>query len=234
MYLVSLITTTLLSGTPTTARQPEPTLIAPDSYPTFADWQVGSAHSARPNGLYLRLTGGLVTTQNSNGPSNQDIDFDQGYLFSVGLGDRIGALENGLGFSLELDGIWTDEKANDNGTTQPVRRLGVEGALLDGIFDVRIADRFSIYAGAGVGAAWLDVSTTDSDAFHDFHPDSGLFLAWTAKAGVMWRFAESTALHFGYRFLNIDNAQIDDSIANSSFDLKTQQHVIEAGLIFGV
>jgi hypothetical protein len=38
----------------------------------------------------------------------------------------------------------------------------------------------------------------------------------------------------GYRFLNIDDAEIDDGLGDSSFDLETEQHVLEVGLIIGI
>jgi len=180
---------------------------------------------------YVRVTGGFVTTESSDGPS-EEIDFDEGYLLSLGLGHRFGASENGVGFAVELEGVWTDQDADDEGALQAVTDVTVAGALLNGIVDFRFADQLSIYGGAGIGAAWLDVGTA-SDGVDDFDDEDGPFLAWQARAGLAWSFSESLSLHVGYRFLNVDDAELDNGAGDSSFDLQTQQHVLEAGLLFG-
>lgn len=192
------------------------------------------AYTAAPRAehkTYLRVSGGLVTTTDSNGPS-EDVEFDEGWMASLGLGKRLGASDTGLGFSLELDALWSQQDASTSGTLQAVNDVTAAGVLLDGILDFKIADQFSIYGGAGIGVAWLDVGTR-SDALNDFDEEDGPFLAWTAKAGVQWKFGASTALMLGYRFLNIDDAEIDDDLGGASFDLQTEQHVAELGLVFG-
>src|SRR6187402_3066690 len=78
---------------------------------------------------YLRVTGGIVTTENSSGPE-EDIEFDEGFLLSLGIGHRFGARDTGLGFALELDGIWTDQDADSEGVLQAVRDVTVAGALV--------------------------------------------------------------------------------------------------------
>ncbi len=128
--------------------------------------------------------------------------------------------------------LWDDQDVSDSGTLQAVRDLTVAGAMLNGVVDFPLSDRLSIYAGAGLGVAWLDVGTT-SDSLNDFDAEDGPFLAWQGRGGLTWSFTESTALQFGYRFLNIDDAQIEDGLSSSSFDLETQQHVLEIGLVFG-
>ena len=180
---------------------------------------------------YLRVTGGLITSQSSEGP-DEEIDFDEGYLISLGFGSRLHTWDSGVGFALELDGIWTDQDADDDGPIQSIEDVSVIGVFLDGIFDFRLADQLSLYAGAGIGAAWMDIGT-ESDALNDFDDEDGPFLAWQAKAGIAWRLGGETALTFGYRFLNIDDVEIDDDIGGASFDLETQQHGLEAGLVFG-
>jgi len=229
MNLVSICTTTLL-GVTAGGDPSQPVLRGPDLVraptPVYDD-----VYDDRVPGFYLRLTGGFTTLNDSSGP-DEDIDFDEGFLLSVGLGDRLSASSNGVGFSLELDGVLTQQDANNQGTIDAVSDVSVAGALLDGILDFRLMDRLSLYAGAGIGLAWLDVGTK-SDALHDFSDEDGPFLAWQAKAGLAWRFATTTSLHFGYRFLNIDDAEIDDGIGGASFNLQTEEHVLEAGLLFG-
>jgi opacity protein-like surface antigen len=128
------------------------------------------------------LTGGLVTTADSDGPG-EDIEFDEGYLISIGLGHRFGASQTGLGFALELDGIWTDSDVSDDGVLQDFQDVSVAGALIDGVVDFRFADQLSVYGAAGISAAWLDIGT-NSDSVNGFDDEDGPFLAWQVKAGV--------------------------------------------------
>lgn len=202
---------------------PAPTAIAPEPLYEHGKMEGG--------GLYLRLNGGLVTTRSSDGPS-EDIDFDEGYLIAVAIGQRLSSGDNPVNFGLELEGVWTDQDANTDGPLDAVRDVTTIGGFLNGVFDFRVADRFSIYAGAGIGAAWMDVGTT-SDSLNDFSSDDGPLLAWQAKAGLMWRTSANTALTVGYRFMNIDDNKIEDGIGSSSFDLQTEQHTIEIGVQFG-
>jgi len=187
---------------------------------------------ARERRNYLRLGGGLVTTEDSSGP-DEDIEFDEGYLLSVAIGQRFGASDTGLGLALELEGIWTDQDADDTGPLQAVSDVTVGAVMINGVLDLRLADQISLYGGAGVGAAWVDVGTK-SDSLHDFDADDGPRLAWQAKAGLAWQLGGNTSVFAGYRFLNIDDSDIDDGIGTSSFDLETQQHVLEVGLLFGI
>ena len=179
--------------------------------------------------FYLRATGGLVTTKDSS-DNGEDIDFDEGWLASVGIGDRVGSFSRNVGFSIELDGVWTDQDTDQSGVLAAnVESLNVGALLVNGILDFPIImDRLSVYGGAGIGVAWLDVGGSG------FQEDDGPFLAWQAKAGLAWRFTPSTALHVGYRFLNVDNAELDDNASAASFDIETRQHVLEAGFLFGL
>lgn len=187
------------------------------------DWDGGDT--------YLRLNGGFMTVADSDGPS-EDVEFDEGYLLAVGLGQRLTEGERTLNFDLELEGVWTDTDVDDSGAIQAIEDVSTIGVLLNGMLDVRLADRFSLYGGAGIGLAWMDVGT-ESDAVNDFEDEDGPFLAWQAKAGVMWRTSPEFAILLGYRFLNVDDNEIDDDLGGAEFDLETEQHILEAGLRFG-
>jgi opacity protein-like surface antigen len=109
-------------------------------------------------------------------------------------------------------------------------QLNVGGLFLNGMFDFPIAASVGIYAGAGIGGAWVDPDTQNN-----FDADDGPFLAWQARAGLEWRFGGNTALDFGYRFINADDVELDQGGGvGASFDLETQQHVVELGLRFGL
>jgi len=238
MTILPLIAASFLSPTTPTVSDTVPAWLSPPALlateavidPRVIAEQHYEHNSHQSAGFYIRATGGITTTSKSDGPG-EEIDFDEGYLLSLGLGHRFGASANGLGFAVELDGVWTDQDADtDDGSV--IREVTVAGALLNGLLDYRFADRLSLYAGAGVGLAWLDVGTI-SDDLNDFEDEDGPFLAWQGRAGLAWSFTERLSLHLGYRFLNIDDAEIDESNGETSFDLETQQHVLEAGLLFG-
>lgn len=198
-------------------------------------WNPAPAFAQESGGFgptYLRVNAGLVTTESSDGP-DEEIDFDEGYLLGLAIGQRMSSGTQPLNFALELEGMWNDQDADDDGPIQAVQDISVLGAFLNGVLDFRIADRFSLYAGAGIGGAWMDIGT-ESDALNDFDDEDRPFLSWQAKAGLMWRTSDSTALSLGYRFLNIDDVEIDDDLGAASFDLETQQHAIELGLTFGI
>lgn len=229
MLLLPLYASLLTAPTPAPSAPPLVEVAWAATMPSFARLD-STDHAERRT--YLRLNGGLVTTESSSGP-DEDIDFDEGYLLAVSIGQRFGASDTGLGIGVELEGLWTDQDADDQGPLQAVSDVTVGAVLVNGMLDFRLADQISLYGGAGVGVAWVDVGTR-SDSINDFSADDGPSLAWQAKAGVAWHVSDNTAVSLGYRFLNIDDSEIDDGIGSSSFDLETQQHVLEVGLIFGI
>ncbi|HEV8112191.1 MAG TPA: outer membrane beta-barrel protein [Planctomycetota bacterium] len=213
---------------PLVADATPPTIVDPFAWP--APIIVQESHTEKKS--YLRLSGGLTTTEDSSGP-DEDIKFNEGYLLGVAFGRRVGASDTGLGFCFELEGLWTDQDADDDGPIQAVSDVSVAALLLNGLLDFRIADAVGLYGGAGIGVAWLNVGT-EADSLHEFNDEDGPFLAWQARAGVEFHLSGSTTLNVGYRFLNIDDANIDDDIGAASFDLQTQQHVLEVGISFGI
>lgn len=227
MFPLALLASTLIPATPDVGAPSS--AAAYFASPPLAVLQDDGDHFG---GTFLRINGGLVTSENSDGP-DEEIDFDEGFLVAVAIGQRMSSGDQPLNFDLEIEGLWTDQDANTDGPIEAVRDISVLGALLNGTVDFRLADRFSIYGGAGIGAAWLDIGT-ESDGLNSFDDEDGPFLAWQAKAGIMWRVSTNTAVLLGYRFLNIDDAEIDDDLGGASFDLETQQHVLELGLRFGI
>lgn len=217
---------TLLPGATLAAVSLAPVAAAPTYAPVM---QAAAEDEGGP--WYFRINGGFVSTEDSDGP-DEDIDFDEGYLVAAAIGQRMSSGPQAINFDLELEAVWTDQDVDENGPIQALSDVTVLGFLLNGILDFRLGERLSLYGGGGIGAAWLDAGT-ESDALNDFDEEDGPFLAWQAKAGLMWRFARSTSLQLGYRFLNVDDAEIDDDLGNASFELETQQSVLEAGLRFG-
>ena len=180
---------------------------------------------------YLRINAGLVTTTDSDGP-DEDIEFDEGWLAAVAFGKRMTSGASNLNFDLELEGLYDDQDVGDHGALNAVDELTVAALMVNGQFDFGITQSISLYAGAGIGAAWLDPGTR-SDSFNSFDEEDGPFLAWQAKAGLNWSLTPTMALTTGYRFLNIDDAEVVVDLGGASFDLQTRQHVLEVGLRFG-
>jgi opacity protein-like surface antigen len=208
---------------------------APAAMPTVTAPAAAVAQSGyddNASGMFFRLGGGLMTATDSDGP-DEDIEFDEGYIVDLAIGHRFAGQPNSLAFDLELEGVWTDQDTDDDDVVQAVRDVTVLGALVNGIADFRLAESFSIYGGAGIGAAFMDIGT-ESDAVNDFDDEDGPFLTWQGKAGLKFLTAGGSAIGFGYRFLNIDDVEIDDDLGGASFDLSTEQHALELSYTFGV
>lgn len=213
-------------------RAEDPVVTGPTTavWPLLDDDDYDDGYTDR-DGMYLQFGAGLVTTTDSDGP-DEDIEFDEGWLASGAIGSRFGAADdNRFAFDLELEVLWSDQDADDSGTLQAVNDVTVLAGLINGLVDFELTRSFSLYAGAGIGAAGMDVGTT-SDAVNDFDEEDGPFLAWQAKAGLRFYTRGSASFFLGYRFLNIDDAEIDDDVGGASFDLQTSQHVAEAGVRF--
>jgi opacity protein-like surface antigen len=205
------------------ATEPEPRAPASSFFfePVLQETQASST--------YLRLEVGAVRTTDFD-DNGHDVEFDTGTLFGVAIGQRVNSWANKIAFDLELEGVWDTQNVNDNATFSALDRVNVGALFLNGVFDFPIAERMSLYAGAGIGAAWVDPDTQNN-----FDADDGPFLAWQARAGLQWHFSGGTALDIGYRFMNIDDVELDQNGAvGSSFDLETTQQALELGLTFGI
>lgn len=196
----------------------------PSSYPAVQD--------VDDSPWYWSLGASLVTTTSSDGPADEDIDFDEGWGAQVAFGRRhYGELDNSLVFDLELEALYTDQEPDtDDG---PLNDLNTAAIMLNGLGAVALNEGAEIYFGGGLGLGWLDVGTR-SDGLSSFDDEDGPFLAWQLRAGVRFDVSESTQLEVGYRFLNIDDAEIDDGVGDSDFDLATKQHSLGFGVRFGV
>jgi len=242
MYTTLLILPALFS---TPAELPAPAAASPLEPVPYATWSltpgpvdplfaptalhVDDGVHRGPHRWYVRANGGFVTTTNSDGPG-EEIDFDEGWLAGLAIGKRLTSGDGPSDFALELEGVWTQQDADTNPALADVTSIG---GFLNGVFDFRLTERFSLYAGGGIGATWMDVGT-NSDAVNDFDDEDGPFLSWQLKAGVWWSLTSHTRLGLGYRFLNVDDNEIDDNNSTASFDLETEQHVIELGLEFAL
>ncbi len=200
------------------------------------DWDTGRRVGRPYMPWYLGVHGGFTSTRTSNN-EDVEVDFDEGYLLGIALGRRFGEHSTrAASWAGELELIWTDQDVERSGpgpiVLQGSSDVTVLALYLNGLFDFLFTERFGAYGGAGIGAAWVDVGGFVDDPL-DFEDESGPHLTWQLKAGLQWLFAERAALRLGYRFLNVDDVELDENAGDASFDLETRQHVIELGLLFG-
>ncbi|MEX1024001.1 MAG: outer membrane beta-barrel protein [Planctomycetota bacterium] len=182
----------------------------------------------RREGTYLQIGIGLATTSTSDGPG-EEVDFDEGYAIPIALGWRMNGDDGDrFVFDAEIEAYWSDQDADES---NEIADVSVLGGFLNGVGDWMFNDWFSGYAGAGVGITWVDASETD-DGLGSFDDSDGPLFSWQLKAGLRWYVTEESSWSLGYRFVNIDDAEIDDDIDNVSFDLETEQHVVEVGYRF--
>jgi len=226
----TLLALALLSADPTTAPEPEPLTLPTLNVPTASSLQ-DEFDTTVQSDWYLQVGFQTVTTRSSDGP-DEEIDFDEGFAASLLLGRRFQWSEDGrLGFSGELEGIYSDQESETDEFFAAVRDVTGLSVLVNGVADYALTDRFALYGGGGLGLSLLDVGSEndDLDAFDD---EDGPFLSWQAKAGLLFQATDSLVIDVGYRFLNIDDAEIDDSNGNADFDLQTRQHMLGLGLRF--
>jgi len=200
-----------------------PESLAPESGPALA--------ADEDERSYFLLSGGLVTTRSSDGSdANEEIDFDEGWSLAVAYGNEFHvSLDGDTRWAWELEGTYSDQDVDDQGPTQAVRDVTTAGIFGNLVGEWALGESVGIYAGAGVGAAWLEVGD-NGDALSDFEEEDGPFLAWQGKVGLHLARGSATSWRIGYRFVNIDDVELDESDGDSSFELETQQHVLELTL----
>jgi opacity protein-like surface antigen len=182
--------------------------------------------------FYLSVGASIVTTRPSDGP-NEEIDFDEGWGLQAAFGRRVfGSPADTVMLDLEVEGLYTDQESDDDGANRPIDDLNTAGVLVNGLAAFQVAGETELFAGAGLGVAWLDVGT-QSDSLSSFDDEDGPFLAWQLRTGIRFAVGETTAIEVGYRFLNIDDAEVDDGIGDSDFELETQQHSLGVNVRFG-
>jgi len=236
MTLLIIPVATLLSVCTHTPVAPAPgATLTSATLPLTSSWVPSSYASIKDvddSPWYWSLGASLVTTTSADGPADEDIDFDEGWGVQVAFGRRhYGDPDNALMFDLELEGLYTDQEPDSDGG--PVNDLNTAAIMLNGLGALAVGESAEVFFGGGIGLGWLDIGTR-SDTLSSFDDEDGPFLAWQLRAGVRFDVAESTQIEVGYRFLNIDDAEIDDGIGDSDFDLKTKQHSLGLSVRFGV
>ena len=190
------------------------------------------AQDRHMSGPYLRLGAGLVTSEDVDAP-DESIEIDQGYEVNAALGTRVFSPRERVNLDLELEGLWSEQDARDDAPRVALGNAGISAGFFNALVDVRLDRRLSAYAGAGIGAAWLDLDPQE-DAISEYIDEDGPFTAWQAKAGLSLRVSRSTLFSVGYRFVAVEGAQVEESLSGERFDFDSRQHALEFGFRFGL
>ncbi len=146
-----------------------------------------------------------------NNRVTRDSDLDVGFLGQVAFG-RDFAMYNAPGrFRAELAFSYqTHDTGDDNLSVLVVnntRDLSVDvyTFMVNGFYELPVADAFSVYAMAGVGLAHatLDGQYSNGSGWIDIDADGSNAFAYKAGFGVTYNFTQEIAGDLGYEYLGI-------------------------------
>ncbi len=140
---------------------------------------------------------------------------------------------------LRLEGEFGYENHNQQGVNPPFAGTlnghnKIESALVNAAYDWRVYKRLTLSAGAGVGAARLDMSVTDSlfPGLHIFNSSHTAFL-WQATVGAGFDLTPQLQIFADYRYRSSDidhNYPSDFSSISPIHIGRIQEHVGLLGL----
>ncbi len=158
-----------------------------------------------------------------------DTDFDN----SIGVGARIGYSFDELN-SIELGYTYTDLDSIDTTYTVDGSDIEVEGTaklnflLANSRFTYPLAERFRVFAGAGLGATIGNVEVTTEDGSGDGH---NAMFTYQFFGGAEFFILPQFSVHAAYRFLSVDDFTYDDGNTSIKVDAGNGQ-TVELGLTF--
>ena len=195
----------------------------------------GSSVAAQDeNPWYVSLGAGFTGVVDSDGPTGQDISFDEGYSLNLGIGRTIWRREGfrgGLHGEVLLNNFDVDE---DDAAALSLSSEKTESVsfFLNATGDWSLAPQFGIYGAIGVGFA-ANITADGFDQPGPFTLQDDSVFAWQAKAGFKYGLGNGPDLNLGYRFVSFDGAEIT-SLTSESFDLELDQHIFEVVLNWGI
>ena len=103
------------------------------------------------------------------------------------------------------------------------------GYALNGYYDFPIqGTAFTVYGGAGIGIAEVDVDYSPSDV--QIVDDTEMVGFYQLMAGGSYGFSDNVEFFTGYRFRQSEDAKTDSVLVPASLDIENQQHILEAGV----
>jgi opacity protein-like surface antigen len=176
--------------------------------------------TSTPGNLYFTVAGGALWLEDASA-SGVNLDFDTGYSIMAALGYK---MDYGLSIELESGYMSADSgevsfhglHANVDGQFEQVP------IMVNAIYWAPLADRVSLYIGAGTGIVWSQSSVDHVGGVKvSGLEDSDWSFAAQAKAGLSFKVCPQGSLNIGYRFFWGNDAVggLDDSLG----------HVLEGG-----
>lgn len=209
--------------------------------PQVQGQQIGGAY-ARVGGMYVMPTDSDIEIPSGREDGNPvsytagyELDSGPGVTLAVGatLGEFRGELEFGRrrgevarvrnserGMNEEeLDALFEEYGVGDGfGVDYKVNTLSVMGNLY---WDVELDRGWSLYVGAGLGAAWHEVDVPGSGKIKD------TVFAYQFMAGPAYALSDNIDLYAGYRFFG--TSELKTSRGHATYS----SHGLDAGLQFG-
>ena len=178
--------------------------------------------AAPSGGPYLTVAGGALWLDDASA-FGVDLDFDTGFSVLAAIGYKF---DYGLAIELESGYMQVDSaEFSFHGFHGDVSgEFEQIPIMVNAIYHLQLADRLSVYIGAGTGIVWSDASVDNVAGFDvsglaDAEDDWNF--AAQAKAGISYEVCPQGSLNIGYRLFygNDSIAGLDDAWG----------HVLEGG-----
>jgi opacity protein-like surface antigen len=191
--------------------------------------RITSLEKAFDDYWYVRLGAGAawMSADYQTGLGEIDSDLDTGLLGQIAFGREF-AMYNAPGkFRGELEfGYITADAGDDN--VGPIATLirnqtrdlsvDVYTFMVNGFYELPVADAFSVYAMVGVGLAHVTADGEEWNGFgwEDIDADGSSAFAYKAGLGVTYNFTDQIAGDLGYEYLGIADTDGMNDIGSSN------------------
>ena len=109
--------------------------------------------------------------------------------------------------------------------------LSATALAINGFYDLPLqGTAFSLYAGAGLGLAEVDIEYAPSAVTIVNDTEMSGFIQ--LMAGGSYNLSETTALFAGYRYRAFEEAETDSSLIPANLDVENTSHILETGIRF--
>ena len=149
------------------------------------------------NAWYARV-GGRMSWETGDYAGVTGKSTDLGWGGALAFGRQFGQ------FRTELEAAYqkADISKFDIGTRHISGDAGVTTVMMNGYYEVPVADAFSVYGMAGLGAGYVDLDPKDQSGQLNNNGTAAGF-AYKAGAGVSYAFTEQVAGDLGYEYLGV-------------------------------
>ena len=199
-------------------------------------WRASIEEMEELAGVYFALRGGYMHVDDLDlgAASKADFEVDDGYVASGAIGYQFSNIEPGFDLRLEVEVGYQQasiESAVINGAdSSGSGEAGVVYGFFNAYGDYRIAPRFELFAGGGLGAGAV---TVDYDGMSGVMAlsDEELAFGYHLDAGISYQVTPDVALEAGYRFSSFLDAEVGSASGGAS-DVDLDSHQLLLGLRF--